>query len=407
MTESTMPEQAAPPLVTSTAGMPIGVWLLTLCAFAIGTAEFVIAGLLTQLSTSLHVTEGQAGYLIIAFALSVVVGGPPFTIFLSRFEKKKVLLSIMLLFTISNVIAAMNTNFTVLLFARVLTGLCQGPFYGIGAVVATKLVRSDQAGRAVGQMFAGLTLASVLGVPAGTWIGSQFGWAATLWAVAGCGVAALVGLQLLLRPMSSEEGRLSVGTQLAAFRNPQLIASLAFTVIAWTGFMTFYGYIAPIAEFIAGYSREGTTIVLIIVGAGMLVGNRIGGHWADRNLSATLMIWPLAMIASLALVSVVLHSQWAFTAAAFIFGIASFANVSPMQMRVMKYGIKAPELCATANISAFNLANTIGGIIGGLVIDAPQLGATYIPYAAIGASVLGLLLIVLLEWGSFRRGALV
>jgi DHA1 family inner membrane transport protein len=384
-------------------GMPPEVRLLTLCAFAIGTAEFVIAGLLTQMSASLHITEGQAGYLITAFAMAVVLGGPPFTIFLSRFEKKKVLLWIMLLFTVSNLVAAMNTNFTVLLIARIFTGLCQGPFYGIGAVVATQLVSRDQAGRAVGQMFAGLTLASVLGVPAGTWIGAQFGWASTLYVVAGLGVAAMVGLQLLLRPMPADERQLTVSDQLSAFRSPQLLASLAFTVVAWTGFMTFYGYISPIAEYVAGYTREGTTIVLVIVGAGMLIGNRIGGHWADRNLSATLMIWPLAMIGALALVGVAAHSIWAFTAAAFIFGIASFANVSPMQMRVMKYGAKAPELSATANISAFNLANSIGGVLGGLVIDSPNLGAVFIPYAAIGASALGLVLIVALEWGSNRR----
>jgi len=399
------PPPSVQPFVSSKPGLPPEVWLLTLCAFAIGTAEFVIAGLLTQISASLHVSEGKAGYLIIAFALAVVVGGPPFTIFLSRFEKKTVLLWIMLLFVVSNVIAATNSNFSVLLIARVLTGLCQGPFYGIGAVVATRLVPPEQAGRAVGQMFAGLTLASVLGVPAGTWIGTQFGWTTTLFVVGGLGAAALLGLLLLLRPMRADRDPLSVVEQIAAFRNPQLLASLAFTVVAWTGFMTFYGYIAPIAEFVAGYTRAGTTVVLVIVGAGMLIGNRIGSHWADRNLSVTLMIWPLAMILSLTLIGVVIHSSWAFTAAAFIFGVASFANVSPMQMRVMKHGTKAPELSATANISAFNLANSFGGLIGGLVIDAPKLGAVFIPYAAIGASLLGLFLIVMLEWSSFRRSA--
>src|SRR5579859_1167254 len=143
------PPPSVQPFVSSKPGLPPEVWLLTLCAFAIGTAEFVIAGLLTQISASLHVSEGKAGYLIIAFALAVVVGGPPFTIFLSRFEKKTVLLWIMLLFVVSNVIAATNSNFSVLLIARVLTGLCQGPFYGIGAVVATRLVPPEQAGRAV------------------------------------------------------------------------------------------------------------------------------------------------------------------------------------------------------------------------------------------------------------------
>jgi MFS transporter, DHA1 family, inner membrane transport protein len=405
MSSTITPDSAAPSLEPSSSRMPVQVWLLTLCAFAVGTAEFVIAGLITQISSSLHVTEGQAGYLIIAFAAAVVFGGPPLTIFLARFEKKKILLALMLLFIAGNLISAMTTTFSVVLGARVLVGLVQGPFYGIGAVVATSLVRPEHAGRAIGQMFAGLTLASVLGVPAGTWIGTHFGWATTLYAVAGLGVVSLIGVQVLLRTMKVDENRISVRAQLIAFRNPQLVASVAFTILAWTGFMACYGYIAPVGEFVAGYSRQGTVILMIIIGFGMLVGNRIGGHSADRNLSATLMIWPFAMIGSLLLLGLVAHSFWAFTAASFIFGVASFANVSPMQMRVMKYGQQAPELSATVNISAFNLANCFGGLIGGKVIDSPHLGAAYIPYGGVGISLIGLILIVSLEWRSFRRSS--
>jgi len=381
--------------------MPKQVWLLTLCAFAIGTAEFVIAGLITQIAASLHVTEGHAGYLIIAYAAAVVFGGPPLTIFLARFEKKKVLLALMFFFVAGNLISASTRDFSVVLAARVLVGLVQGPFYGIGAVVATSFVRPEHAGRAIGQMFAGLTLASVLGVPAGTWIGTHFGWAAALFVVAGLGVVSLFGVQVLLQTMKAEEKPISVRAQLAAFRSPQLIASLAFTILAWTGFMACYGYIAPVGEFVAGYSRQGTVVLMVIVGFGMLVGNRIGGQSADRNLSATLVIWPFAMIVSLLLLGVVVHSLWAFTIASFIFGIASFANVSPMQMRVMKYGQKAPELAATMNISAFNLANCFGGLIGGKVIDSPHLGAAFVPYAGVGVSLIGLALIAALEWRSF------
>ena len=403
MSSTFTPGSVAPPLSTSSR-MPSQVWLLTLCAFAIGTAEFVIAGLITQISTSLNITEGQAGYLIIAYAAAVVLGGPPLTIFLARFEKKKVLLTLMLFFIIGNLISASTTNFSVVLAARVLVGMVQGPFYGIGAVVATSFVRPELAGRAIGQMFAGLTLASVFGVPAGTWIGTHFGWTTTLFVVAGLGVASLAGVQLLLKSMKAEDNRISVRSQLAAFRRPQLIASIAFTILAWTGFMACYAYIAPVGEYVAGYSRQGTVILMMVVGFGMLIGNRIGGQSADRNLSATLVIWPFAMIVSLLLLGAVVHSFWAFTAAAFIFGIASFANVSPMQMRVMKYGSEAPELAATVNISAFNLANCLGGYIGGKVIDSPHLGAAFIPYAGIGVSLIGLILIVALEWRSVRVG---
>lgn len=382
--------------------IPPQVWLLTLCAFAIGTAEFVIAGLLTQISGSLQVSEGKAGYLIIAYALAIVVGGPPLTIFLSRFEKKRVLTAIMAVFALANLITAMSSNFTVLLAARALAGLCQGPFYGIGAVAATRIVHADHAGKAVGQMFAGLTIASVLGVPAGAWIGAHWGWQSTLYIVAAVSLLADIGLLVMLRSMPAEKAPLGVAQQLRSFGNPQLLASLAFTTLAWTGFMAFYGYIAPLAEFFAGYTREGTTLVLVVAGAGMLVGNRIGGHGADRNLSATLVLWPFMMIVSLLLVAVLIHSHWGFMLAVFGFGIAAFANVSPMQMRVMKYGGAAPELAATANISAFNLANSIGGAVGGYVIDAPYYGGNYVPYAAVAVSVLGLALILALEGKALR-----
>src|SRR4051794_5959079 len=168
--------------------MPLEVWILTLAAFAIGTAEFVIAGVLPQVAGSLGITEGQAGNLITAYALAIVVGGPILTLWLARFEKRKVLLGLMALFIAGNLIGAVTTSYTLLLISRVVAGLMQGPFYGIGAVVATKLVADKLAGQAVGQMFAGLTLANVLGVPAGTWIGNALGWHTTFLVVSALGV---------------------------------------------------------------------------------------------------------------------------------------------------------------------------------------------------------------------------
>jgi MFS transporter, DHA1 family, inner membrane transport protein len=162
--------------------MPMAVWVLTLSAFAIGTAEFVIAGILTQVADALRISDGQAGNLITAYAMAIVIGGPPLTIGLARFERKTVLLGLMALFVIGNIISATTSNYSVLFISRIITGLTQGPFYGIGAVMAAGLVSEKMAGRAVGQMFAGLTLANVLGVPAGSWIGNQFGWNTTFWA---------------------------------------------------------------------------------------------------------------------------------------------------------------------------------------------------------------------------------
>ncbi|MCG9690461.1 MFS transporter [Vibrio sp. Isolate22] len=371
--------------------IPFQVWILTLAAFAIGTAEFVIAGILPQIATSLSITEGQAGYLISAYALAIVIGGPILTIYLARFNKKMVLIGLMALFIIGNVLSALAPNYPLLLASRVIAGLVQGPFYGIGAVVATNLVSEKMAGRAVGQMFAGLTLANVLGVPAGTWISLQFGWHTTFFTVAALGTIAMISILTSIKSSGHSEAK-DIKTQLMAFKNPMLLISLAITAFAWSGFMTLYGYLAPIAMHITGYSQDSVTWILVIVGVGLIIGNTLGGRSSDKDLGKASMFWAIAMIASLVVVGLVVDNKILFVAAAFVFGIASFANVPAMQLRVMNHGGEGQELAATANISAFNLANAFGGFLGGMVLDS-QLGAGMIPFAAIVVPVIGLLLI--------------
>ncbi len=371
--------------------MPLQVWILTLAAFAIGTAEFVIAGILPQIATSLSISEGQAGYLISAYALAIVIGGPILTIYLARFNKKAVLIGLMVLFIIGNIMSALAPNYNLLFISRVITGLVQGPFYGIGAVVATNLVSQKMAGRAVGQMFAGLTLANVLGVPAGTWIGLQFGWHTTFLTVAAFGIIAMLFILVAVKTTGHGEAK-NIKTQLMAFKNPMLLMSLAITVFAWSGFMTLYGYLAPIAMHITGFVEHDVTWILVIVGLGLIIGNTLGGRSSDKNLQKSSMFWAVAMIVSLVVVGLVIDSKILFVIAAFVFGIASFANVPAMQLRVMNHGGEGQELAATANISAFNLANAFGGFLGGMIIDS-RLGAGMIPYAAIIIPLIGLLFI--------------
>ncbi|MEZ8377748.1 MFS transporter [Vibrio splendidus] len=371
--------------------IPFQVWILTLAAFAIGTAEFVIAGILPQIATSLSITEGQAGYLISAYALAIVIGGPILTIYLARFNKKMVLIGLMALFIIGNVLSALAPSYPLLLASRVIAGLVQGPFYGIGAVVATNLVSEKMAGRAVGQMFAGLTLANVLGVPAGTWVSLQFGWHTTFFTVAALGTIAMLAILTSIKSTGHSEAK-DIKTQLLAFKNPMLLISLAITAFAWSGFMTLYGYLAPIAMHITGYSQESVTWILVIVGVGLIIGNTLGGRSSDKNLGKASMFWAVAMIISLVVVGLVVDNKILFVAAAFVFGIASFANVPAMQLRVMNHGGEGQELAATANISAFNLANAFGGFLGGMVLDS-QLGAGMIPFAAVVVPIVGLFLI--------------
>src|ERR1700687_5654788 len=361
--------------------MPLQVWILTLSAFAIGTAEFVISRVLPQVAGSLGITEGQAGNLITAYALAIVVGGPILTLWLARFEKRKVLIGLMALFIAGNLIGAFTTDYMVLLVSRVIAGLTQGPFYGIGAVVATKLVSDKLAGQAIGQMFAGLTLANVLGVPLGTWIGNALGWNMTFLVISALGLIATSAIAVFVPAQGRDNAAPSIRGQLVVFKDRNLLASLAITALGWVGFMTFYGYIAPVAERVAGFSATDLTWVLVSVGVGLVIGNMFGGRTADANLRLSLLLWPAAMIMSLIVVGLVAPFKWPFLAAAFVFGIASFANVPPMQMRVMKYGKAAPELAATANISTFNIANALGGLIGGAIVDR-SFGAAPTPVAA-------------------------
>ncbi|GAM62850.1 MFS transporter [Vibrio ishigakensis] len=373
--------------------MPLSVWLLTLSAFAIGTAEFVIAGILTQVSESLHITEGQAGNLITAYALAIVVGGPILMLALSKVDKRKALLSLLGLFILGNLISATTHSYHLLLLSRVLSGLTQGPFYGIGAVVATQLVSEKMAGRAVGQMFAGLTLANVLGVPAGTWIGNEFGWNTTFWAVAVLGVlsAVLIAFVIKIKPQTEAT---PLSKQVGAFKNPALLSGLVITVLGWSGFMAFYGYISPIAENVAHMQRDNVTWLLILVGAGLVIGNHLGGKSADMNLSKSLTLWLVATIVVLIALGSFASNTTAFIVLAFIFGVVSFAKVPAMQLRVMTHGGEGQELAATANISAFNLANAIGGMIGSSVIDARAFSTQSLPYFAIIIPVIGLMFLL-------------
>src|SRR5712672_153283 len=372
--------------------MPLQVWILALAAFAIGTAEFVIAGILPEVASSLRVTEGQAGNLITAYALAIVIAGPILTLWLARFEKRNVLMGRLAVFVAGNLIGAVTTNYHVLLISRVIAGLAQGPFFGIGAVVATKLVSDKLAGQAVGQMFAGLTLANVLGVPAGTWIGNSLGWHTTFLVISALGVITAVTVAAFVPAQERDRSVPSIRGQLRAFTDRNLIASLAITILGWVGFMTFYGYIAPVAR-VAGFSAADQTWVLVIVGFGLIIGNLLGGRTADANLRLPLTLWPAAMIVSLIVVGFVASFKLPFLTAAFVFGVASFANVPPMQMRVMKYGKAAPELAATANISAFNIANALGGLIGGAIVDS-SFGASAIPFAAAVIPAIALLFIL-------------
>jgi MFS transporter, DHA1 family, inner membrane transport protein len=356
--------------------MPIALLALTVGAFGIGVTEFVIMGLLLQVATDLDTTITGAGLLISGYALGVAVGAPVLTLATRKLSRKTVLLALMAIFTAGNAACALAPNYEALMAARVLTALAHGTFFGVGAVVATGLVAPDKRASAVSIMFTGLTVATVLGVPAGAWLGLQYGWRSSFWAVTVIGVVAFLVLAAFV-PRTAPEPPAPLREELAVLARPQVWLGLAMTVLGFAGLFTVYTYIQPLLTQLSGLSVAAVSPVLLLFGAGLAVGNLLGGKLADRAPMKSVLGTLLAMALVLASMPLAIHLP--FTAIVFVvlLGVVSFATVSPLQMRVLKTASGAGQnLASSLNIAAFNLGNALGAWIGGLVIDhGPGLAA--------------------------------
>lgn len=359
--------------------MPIALLALTAGAFGIGTTEFVIMGLLLQVSADLHVSIAAAGLLISGYALGVAVGAPLLTIATRRVPRKTVLLALMAIFTLGNIACALAPNYEMLMAARVITSLAHGTFFGVGSVVATGLVAPEKRASAIAIMFTGLTAATMLGVPAGAWLGLQFGWRSTFWAVALIGVFALAVLAVFVpRERSGDrQAHVSLADELAVLARPQVLLGLATTVLGFAGVFAVFTYIQPLLTRITGLSEAAVSPILLLFGGGLAVGNILGGKLADRSLMPAVLGTLAALAVVLAVMQPALHSG--VTAALFVglLGIASFATVAPLQLRVLEKASGAGQnLASSLNIAAFNLGNALGAWVGGVVIDrGPGLGA--------------------------------
>jgi MFS transporter, DHA1 family, inner membrane transport protein len=350
--------------------MPIALFALTAGAFGIGTTEFVIMGLLLQVSADLHVSITAAGLLISGYALGVAVGAPVLTIATRKLPRKTVLLSLMAIFTLGNLACALAPNYETLMAARVITSLAHGTFFGVGSVVATGLVAPERRASAIAIMFTGLTAATLLGVPAGAWLGLHFGWRSTFWAVTLIGVMAFAVLSVFVPRVRDEAKPAPLREELGVLARPQVLLGLAMTVLGFAGVFVVYTYIQPLLTQVTGLSESAVSPVLLVFGGGLAVGNLLGGKLADRAPMA-------AVFGTLVALAVVLGGmQFAigtpFTAVVFVglLGIASFATVAPMQLRVLEKASGAGQnLASSLNIAAFNLGNALGAWVGGVVID--------------------------------------
>ena len=370
--------------------MPIPLLALAISAFAIGTTEFVIMGLLPQVAQDLAVSLPSAGLLVSGYALGVAVGAPLLAVVTSKMPRKVALQLLMAVFIIGNVLCAVAGNYTLLMIARVVTSFAHGSFFGIGAVVAASLVPQEKRASAIALMFTGLTLANVLGVPFGTLIGQEFGWRMAFWIVAGLGVLSLGGVAALV-PNRRDSGPTGLGHEVRVLKEPQVWLALAMTVLGFGGVFVVFTYIAPILEQVSGFTPRGVTLILVIFGVGLTVGNTIGGKLADRALMPSLMGILVALAVVMAIFAKTSHSQIAAAVTVFVWGIAAFATVPPLQMRVVEKATAAPNLASTLNIGAFNVGNAGGAWLGGLVIGHGY-ALDMLPWVAAAAAVAALLL---------------
>ncbi|AJY77804.1 arabinose transporter permease [Paenibacillus beijingensis] len=365
---------------------------LTLGAFAIGMTEFVIMGLLTNIADDLQVSISSAGQLITGYALGVAAGGPIMTVLTYRMPRKQLLCALMVIFIAGNVLAALSSNYTILMIARIVTSFAHGTFFGIGSVVATGLVKPEKRASAIAMMMAGLTIANILGVPFGTFIGQQFGWSATFWVVAAFGTVAFLGVALLVPSVSSSDSQLNLGREFHAFRKPQVMLALAMSIFGFGGVFTAFTYIAPILQDITGFREDQIPYILLLFGVGVTLGNLLGGKLADRRLMPSLMVCLALLTAILIVFYFTDHLKAATVVTIFLWGTFSFAIVPGLQMRVLDMAKDAPSLASTVNHSALNLSNAGGAFLGGLTVSG--IGLQYVPLAAAIIAVIGLLITI-------------
>jgi len=357
--------------------MPIALLALTAGAFGIGTTEFVIMGLLLQVSTDLHVSIAAAGLLISGYALGVAVGAPLLTIATRRIPRKTVLLALMAIFTLGNIACALAANYEMLMAARVITSLAHGTFFGVGSVVATGLVPPERRASAIAIMFTGLTAATLLGVPAGAWLGLHHGWRATFWAVALIGVVAFTVLAVFVPRGKADDRPSPLREELAVLGRPQVLLGLAMTVLGFAGLFVVFTYIQPLLTEVTGVSQAAVSPILLVFGGGLAVGNLLGGKLADRSLMPALLGTLMALAVVLGAMQWVIHTPAAAVIFVVLLGIASFATVAPLQLRVLEKASGAGQnLASSLNIAAFNLGNALGAWVGGVVIErGPGLAA--------------------------------
>ncbi|WP_153130591.1 MFS transporter [Dechloromonas hortensis] len=364
--------------------MPIALLALTVSAFAIGTTEFVIVGLLPTIAGDLGVSLPSAGLLVSLYALGVAVGAPVLTALSGRLPRKFLLLALMALFTVGNLLAWQAPGYETLIAARILTGLAHGVFFSIGSTIATSLVAREKAASAIAIMFTGLTVALVTGVPLGTFVGQHFGWRATFLAVSLLGVLAFLSSLLFIPGNIRHQAPASLLRQLEVLTKPRLLLVYAKTALGYGGSFIAFTFLVPILQDVSGFSANAVSLVLLVYGVSVAAGNIWGGKLADRHgpIRALQVIFLLLALVLFTLTFTASH-PWLALATVMVWGAVAFGNVPGLQVYVVqqaeRYAPHAVDVASGLNIAAFNIGIAGGAWLGGrIVADAGLMNTPWV-----------------------------
>ncbi|MCL6243947.1 MULTISPECIES: MFS transporter [Acinetobacter] len=366
---------------------------LAVGAFAIGTTEFSPMGFLPEIAADLSVSIPQAGLLISAYAVGVMIGAPLMTLWLARFPKRTALILLMAIFTIGNILATIAPNYLGLMAARLVTSLNHGAFFGLGSVVAASVVPKDKQASAVAMMFMGLTIANIGGVPLATWVGQNIGWRMSFAAITLLGIITMLALWKAL-PHQQQTEKPDVRAELKVLTRMPVVLALLTTVMSAGAMFALYTYIAPSLKVFTHASPELITFMLVLIGIGFSIGNHFGGKFADQSLDKTLIGFLVLLMLMMLLFPILATTTIGAAIALIIWGAAAFAVVPPLQMRVMTVAHDAPGLASSVNIGAFNLGNALGAVAGAAVLNL-NLSYAAVSYAGATLSAIALILVLI------------
>lgn len=391
---STSAERTAPPTAPTRTRMPLAVYILGLSVFALGTSEFMLSGLLPPIADDMNVSIPRAGLLISAFAIGMVVGAPLLAVATLRLPRKTTLVTLITVFGLGQIAGALAPNYAVLFASRIISALACAGFWAVGAAVAIAMVPVGSRARAMAVMIGGLSIANVLGVPAGAFLGEHLGWRSAFWAVGVASAIALVGVVTRIPHIPLPETKPRLKRELVIYRDRQVLLSIVITALAAGGVFCAFSYLAPVITDVAGIDTRWVSAILGLFGIGALIGTTIGGRFADAHLFGVLLSGITASTVFLVALALFASSPVAVIALSFLLGVSAFYTAPALNARMFNVAGAAPTLAGATTTAAFNLGNTAGPWFGGTVIDA-DFGFAATAWAGAAMTVLALATVAL------------